>query len=78
MSEFGNIFPSNYQIRTFYEISQGEILAEWLAETNRELYEEVKAYDWTARMYDHPIRIENIRFEGGRGCIMTLRTFMTS
>ena len=76
MSEFGNIFPSNYQIRTFYEISQGEILAEWLAETNRELYEEIKAYDWTARLYDHPIRIENVRYAGGGGCLMAIRTMI--
>lgn len=62
MSEFGNIFPSNYQIKTFWEVSQGEIYAEWLAETNQELYTEIKAYDWTARMYDHPPLIENVRF----------------
>lgn len=69
MGEFGAVFPSNYQIKTFWQASQGEIYAEWLQQTNRAIYDQIRAYDWTARMYDNPIPIENIRHAGGGGCM---------
>ena len=73
MADLGQIFPAHYQIKTFWEVSQGEIYAEWLQRTNRALYAEIKAYDWTARMYDKPIPIENIRHTGGGGLLRPMR-----
>lgn len=39
------------------------IIAEMRGWRNREVFDYVRSYDWTARMYERPIKIENVRWK---------------
>lgn len=52
-----------------------EHLSHW---RNRDVFRYIQAYDWTAKMFDAPIKIENVHFDRHEMFLTKLRKVLTT